>query len=440
VKRFKSIGAILREKKVEPTMGLPDQEIPFQPRVKMGPEEVNHIIQARKGLSDVTALAQYAILYKNLGWSPVALDAHTGTCLQVDFDQPQPTWLNSLMNLALNKTSVSLAIRLEPDSRLFVLRVNPAFGQEFLDSLGDWRSPCIARSGDIWEKHFLVLPQAWCFSPGHDNDDEDAPLSVVGPGRIVAVPPSEDPSSLEAWYWLQQPGEQPPGYPTPGLLLLLEEGGYISRKSLLSEEDLPTWEDIFPVISHSSKLLQALLASVATSEIYYRTILFEALQAGFRDPRMLQGLLWHAPHGEMRHDPEGLQKLSLWAAEIQQLLSAGASKTEGWFPAGETSLAGSPHAALTPNTETHTPYLWERPTTPSAPEALRDELNFLATLASQLEQQVDGLERQHVSSISEPGGSGAPSLTPQKNGVDLEELRRALENFLSRNPDLLDSK
>jgi hypothetical protein len=285
-----------------------------------------------------------------------------------------------------------------------------------------------------------VLPPTWCFSPGHDNDDDDAPLSVVGPGRVVAVPPSGDPSSQEAWGWLKHPWEQPPGYPTPGLLLLLEEGGYISRQSPLSERDLPTWEEIYPSICHSSQLMQALLASVAASEVYYRAILDEALQAGFRDPRMLQGLLWHAPHGEMRHDPEGLQKLSLWAAEIQQLLSAGASKTEGWFPAGETSLAGSPHAALTPNTETHTPYLWERPTTPSAPEALRDELNFLATLASQLEQQVDGLERQHLSSISEPGGSGAPSLTPQKNGVDLEELRRALENFLSRNPDLLDSK
>ena len=212
-------------------MDPPDKEIPFQPRVKMGSQELDHIIQARKNLSDVTALAQYAILYKNLGWSPVALDAHTGSSLQVDFDQPQPTWLNLLMNLALKKTNVSLAIRLEPDSRLFVLMVNPAFGQEFLDSLGDWRSPCIARAGDTWENHFLVLPQTWCFSPGHDNDDDDAPLSVVGPGRVVAVPPSGNPSSQEAWIWLQHPGEQPPGHPSPGLLLLLEEGGYISRKS-----------------------------------------------------------------------------------------------------------------------------------------------------------------------------------------------------------------
>jgi hypothetical protein len=67
-------------------------------------------------------------------------------------------------------------------------------------------------------------------------------------------------------------------------------------------------------------------------------------------------------------------------------------------------------------------------------------LNFLATLASQLEQQVDELERQHVSSAAEPGGIVSLSLTHQKNGEDLDELRRALEKFLSANPDLLDLK
>lgn len=421
-------------------MGLPDKGTPAQLRVKMGSQELDHIIQARKNLADVTALAQYAILYKKLGWPLVALDAHTGTCLQVDFDQPHPTWLNSLMDLALKKTNVSLAIRLEPDSQLFVLMVNPAFGKEFLDSLGDWRSPCSARAGDSWENHFLVLPPTWGFSPGHDHDDEDAPLSLMGPGRVVAVPPSGDPASQEAWCWLQQPWEQPPGHPTPGLLLLLEEGGYISRKSPLSEGDLPTWEDIFPLISHSSLLLQALLASAANSEFYYRTILYEALQAGFRDPRMLQGLLWHAPHGEMRQDPEGLHKLSHWAAEIQKLLSAGALNAESWSPGGESCLAAPPHAASTPGTETPAPSLRERPATPSSPEDVGNELNFLATLASRLEQQVDELERQHLSSTAEPGGRVSSTLTPQNNGGDLEELRRVLEKFLSKNPDLLDSE
>ena len=428
MKRIKSIGVAIRGKKAERPTALPDKELVFQPRVKMGCQEMDHITQARKNLADVTALAQYAILYKNLGWSPVALDAHTGTCLPVDFDLPHPTWLNLLMDLALKYSRVSLAIRLEPDSRLFVLMVNPAFGKEFLDNLGDWRSPCMARMGDTWENHFLVLPQTWRFSPDHDHADEDAPLSVVGPGRVVAVPPSGDPSSQEPWRWFRHPWEQPPGHPSPELLLLLEEGGYISRKCLISEGDLPTWDDIFPSICHSSKLLQALLASVADNESYYRTILSEALQGGFRDPRMLQGLLWHAPHGEMRQDPEGLHQLSRWAAEIQKLLSAGALIAADCSPGRESRLP-APHAASTPG---------GAPAAPSSPATVGNELNFLATLASQLEQQVDELERQQVFSLAEPGDRGSPGLTPLKNEGDLDELRRVLEKFLLKNPDSLD--
>jgi hypothetical protein len=236
--------------------------------------------------------------------------------------------------------------------------------------------------------------------------------------------------------------QQPPGHPTPGLLFLLEEGGYISRKSPLSEGDLPTWEDIYPIICRSNKLLQALLASVGTSDLYYRTILYEALQADFRDPRMLLGLLWHAPHGEMRHDPEGLQKLSNWAAEIQRLLSSEPLNAERWS-SGESCLAGTPNAASTPGTGTDTLHLGERPgsvATPSPPENLGNESNFLATLASELEQLVDEMEHEYLSSAVYPGDSASPSLTLKKNKGESEELRRALEKFLSKNQDLLNSK
>jgi len=179
---------------------------------------------------------------------------------------------------------------------------------------------------------------------------------------------------------------------------------------------------------------------VAASELYYRAILDEALQAGFRDPRMLQGLLWHAPLGQMRHDPEGLHKLSHWAAEIQKRLPAGALHAESCSSGGEPFLGGPPQAASTPGTEIHTPGPGERTDTPSSPEDLGNELNFLATLASHLEQQVDELERQHVASAAEPGSIVSPSLTHQQNGDDLDELRRALEKFLSANPNLLDLK
>ena len=93
-------------------MGLPDKKISHQPAIRMHSQEVDHIIQARKNLDDITALAQYATQYKSLGWSPVALDADTGTDLGVDFGGPHSGWLNLLMDLTLKKTRVSLAIRL----------------------------------------------------------------------------------------------------------------------------------------------------------------------------------------------------------------------------------------------------------------------------------------------------------------------------------------
>jgi hypothetical protein len=383
---------------------------------------VDYITQARMNLEDVTDLAQEAILYKNLGWSPVALEAHTGTCLKIDFDQPKQGWLNSLVDLVSKKTRISLAIRLEPDSRLFILTVNPTFGKEFLDCLGDWRSPCIARAGDIWENHFFVLPQTWFFSPSHDDGDEDVPMSLLGPGRVVAVPPSIDPSSREVWRWVQSPLQQPPGYPTSGLLFLLEEGGYISRRTPISEGDLPSWEDIYPIISRSNELVQALLVSVATSDVYYQTILQQALRAGFRDLKILQGLLWYAPHGEMWRDPEGLQKLSHWTTEIQRFLSSEALNVESGL-LGATHPADPPPSASASCTETGSLHFREKPrilTTPSPPENSANEFNFLASLASEVEQLVAELERQYLASTVDPQGSASPSLIPQKNETESE--------------------
>jgi hypothetical protein len=385
--------------------------------IKVDSKELERIIQARKNLDDVKALAVYAAQYQNLGWSPVALEAQNGADLEVDFDQPQANWLWLLMDFALQEVGVGLAIRPEPRSRLFVLRVKPALGRS-LDRLGDWRSPCIARLGNAWEHHFLVLPPGWNFPPEQVIIDKEAPLSVLGPGHLVPVPPSSVPSGQMTWEWLTPPWEKPPGQPSPELLILLEDCGFVSRKTLTAVEDLPSWKEIYPRISHSERLLQALLAPEEESGLYYRKILYEAMQAGFKDLNLLLGLLWHAPHSEIRFDPEGREQLSQWAEALQELLAP--------EPSGQTT-----------GTEA-----LESEATSSPSEELMAELQVLAAQTLELEQQLAQLEDLRASQEMEPEDDPALSseaeASPQDNQKELAKLRRAVEDFLAGMKDLSD--
>jgi hypothetical protein len=369
--------------------------------IKMDSKELERIIQARKNLDDVKALAVYAARYQDLGWSPVALEAQKGIDLEVDFRQPQANWLWLLMDYALQEVNVGLAIHLEPRSRLFVLRVKPALGKS-LDRLGDWRSPCIARLGDVWEHHFLLLPPAWSFPPEQVVSDKDAPLSVLGPGNLVPVPPSSVAPGQMAWEWLALPWEQPPGQPSPELLILLEDCGFIFRKSMTAVEDLPSWKEIYPRISHAEKLLQALLAPEEESRLYYRKILYEAIQAGFKDLELLLGLLWHAPHSEIRFDPEGREQLALWADSLQELLA----ETSG---------------------EADSVEMVESEAESSFPEDVIEELQVLAAQTLDLEQQLEQLEDMGASREMGPEeGSG-----PRDRQKDFDDLRRSVEDFLA---------
>ncbi len=366
--------------------------------VKLEAKELDRIIQSRKNLDDVKALVPHINQYKDLKWSPVAVGLPEGGDLGVDFQQPEAKCLWALMDLALREISVGLAVRLDEGSPLFVMRVKPALGAS-LDRLGDWRSPCIARLGDTWEHHFLVLPGGWYFSEQVVGNKE-APLTVIGPGDLVAVPPAVDPYSREAWEWLAPPWSEPPGEPSPELLILLEDCGFIARKTPAVVEDLPTWKEIYPLISHSEKLLQALLAPEEESHLYYRKILQEALEAGFRDLRLLLGLLWHAPHSELRGETAGREQLALWAERLGELLSREAAAPAGGAPEDAGQAAA-----------------------PSSQEEYMTELYVLAAQTLVLEQQLEQLGGQPAP--GEPGGD----LELQDNLEELADLRQAVEDF-----------
>ena len=368
--------------------------------IKVEGKELDRINQSRKNLDDVKALVPHINQYKNLGWSPVALELPEGNDLGVDFHQPETKILWALMDLALREISVGLAVRLDAGSPLFVMRINRDLGSS-LDRLGDWRSPCVARLGDAWEHHFLVLPGGWHL-PEHVVGNKEAPLTVIRPGDLVTVPPAVDPHSREAWEWLAPPWDEPPVEPSPELLILLEDCGFVARKTPATMvADLPTWKEIYPLISHSEKLLRALLAPEEESHLYYRKILQEALEAGFRDLRLLLSLLWHAPHSELRHETDGREQLAQWAERLEELLSRENVARAGATPedAGEAAASSSREDYMT-------------------------ELYVLAAQTLVLEQQLEELGDQQT-----PGETGG-DLELQDNLKELEDLRQAVEDFL----------
>ena len=68
--------------------------------------------------------------------------------------------------------------------------------------------------------------------------------------------------------------------------------------------EVQSWKDIYQMIAPHGSMLKALLVPPASQAEYYQGIINTALGLGFKDPALLFGLLWHAPHGEARQDPE----------------------------------------------------------------------------------------------------------------------------------------
>jgi hypothetical protein len=133
---------------------------------------------------------------------------------------------------------------------------------------------------------------------------------------------------------------------------------------------------------------------------------------------LLLGLLWHAPHSEIRFDPEGREQLSQWAEALQELLSP--------EPSGQTTGT----AAL------------ESEATSSPSENLMAELQVLAAQTLELEQQLEQLEDLRTSQEMDPEDDAALSSEakdgPEDNQKELAKLRRAVEDFLAGMKDLSD--
>ncbi|MFZ5452657.1 MAG: bifunctional DNA primase/polymerase [Thermodesulfobacteriota bacterium] len=329
------------------------------------PDELGQILNLKKNLDYSDVLSKYAGRYLQIGWDLVAVNPKGAVDLDLDFRQPQSLWSKRLSDLGLQGVQVNLGVRTGAASNLLVLEVRPGEGERPFAGRDDWRSGCVAEVAGGWEQHYYVLPQGWtapasCFLDAHR-------LMVFGNGGLVLAPPSLEPRVQENLRWLRPPWESPPCRPSPQLWQFLKEQIPDLTEPPKSEDPAPpAWEEIYGTISAHPVLLQTLLAPTADAGEYYLQVLHTALQAGLTDPHILLGLLWHAPLGDARHRPRGLQELQNLIAATQKEQSQAAmarvttliQELQGAFAAlgaGSQGPAAPPSPASSPGQAPPTP-------------------------------------------------------------------------------------
>ena len=265
--------------------------------VRVGQEEIGRIFNLKENLDLKDLLVTYAPHYQQLGWVLVGMKSPEGTPLELDLSQPVELWSQQLSEMGADQGQINIGIRTGKASNLLVLEVNKGEGALSLDQCGEWRADCVAEMGGCREQHYYALPPEVQTPPSFFLAPQ---VLIYGEGGLVLVPPSLEPQAREPWRWLQPPWEAPPQPPKPAVWQFLKE--YIP--AAMVKPEVQSWKEIYQMIAPHGSLLKALLVPPTSQDEYYQGIINTALGLGFKDPALLFGLLWHAPHGEARQDPE----------------------------------------------------------------------------------------------------------------------------------------
>jgi hypothetical protein len=291
--------------------------------VRIGHAEIGRILNLRENLDLKELLLTYAPHYQQLGWVLVGMKSPEGTPLALDLSQPTEQWSQQLADLEADQVRINIGIRTGQASNLLVLEVNQGEGALSLDQWGEWRSDCVAEMGGCREQHYYTLPAESQTPPSYFLAPQ---VMIYGEGGLVLAPPSQEPQAREPWRWRQPPWEAPPPPPRPAVWQFLKE--YIP--AALVKREVPPWPEIYRKIACHGSMLKALLVPPTSQDAYYQGILNTALGLGLKEPLLLVGLLWHAPHGEYRNDPDKLDY-------FQELVAQARSGQEE-----ENSLKGLP--------------------------------------------------------------------------------------------------
>jgi hypothetical protein len=265
--------------------------------VRVGQEEIGRIFNLKESLNLKDLLVAYTPHYQKLGWVLVGMKSPEGGFLGLDFNRPVEEWSQQLTEMGADEGQINLGIRTGKASNLLVLEVNKGEGALLLDQCGEWRSDCVAEMGGSREQHYYVLSPEGQIPPSFFLAPQ---VLIYSEGGLVLAPPSLEPQAREPWRWLQPPWEAPPQPPKPAVWSFLKE---FIPAAMVKPEAL-SWPEIYQKIAPHGSMLKALLVPPTSQDIYYQGIITTALGLGFTDPAMLLGLLWHAPHGNARQNPE----------------------------------------------------------------------------------------------------------------------------------------
>jgi hypothetical protein len=304
--------------------------------VRVGQDEIGRILNLKENLDLKELLVTYAPHYQQLGWVLVGMKSPEGTPLEIDFSQPAELWSRQLADLGADQAQITVGIRTGKASNLLVLEVNQGEGALSLDQWGEWRSECVAEMGGCREQHYYALPPEGQAPPSFFLAPQ---VLIYGEGGLVLVPPSLESQAREPWRWRLPPWETPPQAPKPAVWQFLKE--YIP--AALVKPEVPTWTEVYQKIAVHGSMLKALLVPPASQDAYYQGILSTARGLGFNDQTLLLGLLWHAPHGEARHDPDKLTYCQELIARGQESGPSGPG-----LPARLTGRTAAPGAAASP--------------------------------------------------------------------------------------------
>ena len=285
--------------------------------VRVGQEEIGRIFNLKENLDLKDLLVTYAPHYQHLGWVLVGIKSPGGAPLELDLSQPAELWARQLSEMGADQSQINIGIRTGKASNLLVLEVNKGEGSLSLDQWGDWRADCVAEMGGCREQHYYALPLEAQAPPSFFLAPQ---VLIYGEGGLLLAPPSLEPQAREPWRWLRPPWETPPLPPKPAVWHFLKE----HIPAALVKPEVQSWEEIYRMIAPYGAMLKALLMPPTSQDAYYQGIITTALGLGFKDPALLFGLLWHAPHGEARQNPEKRDYLQALAATARDRQTGGA--------------------------------------------------------------------------------------------------------------------